>query len=224
MSASDPRLERLFGAGASAFGKAFDLVPDAVGVLWAIRERSGAIVDFVTGYSNPAMARMIGVPIERSIGRRLLEEAPDFTEDETYRRMRAVLETGQPHVVEFSVGSGDGPIGRVRGVFVHRAIPFGGDGVLNLVTDLTERRRMEQELRDYAKVAAHDRREPIMAAVYFTELLARTLADGRTAKNERLLEDVRRTTRERAASSTACSSKPALARAWRRARSTPPSS
>ena len=54
MSPSDPRLERLFGDGAGAFRSAFDLVPDAVGVLWAIRERSGAIVDFVTGYSNPA--------------------------------------------------------------------------------------------------------------------------------------------------------------------------
>jgi signal transduction histidine kinase len=78
--------------------------------------------------------------------------------------MRGVLETGQADVVEVSVASGDGPIGRVRGVFVHRAIPFGGDGVLNLVTDVTERRRMEDELRDYANVAAHDPREPIMAA------------------------------------------------------------
>jgi hypothetical protein len=58
---------------------------------------------------------MIGVPIEASIGRRVLEEAPGFTEDETYRRMGGVLETGQPDVVEVSVASGDGPIGRVRG-------------------------------------------------------------------------------------------------------------
>jgi PAS domain S-box-containing protein len=193
MGPSDPRLERLFGDGASAFRKAFDLVPDAVGVLWAIRDRSGAIVDCVTGYSNPAMARMIGVSVEASIGRRLLQEAPDFSEDETYRRMRGVLETGQPDLVEVSIQSGDGPIGRVRGVFVHRAIPFGDEGVLNLVTDVTERRRMEEELRDYAKVAAHDLREPIMAAGYFTELLARRLEDGRSARNEELLESVRRT-------------------------------
>ena len=122
------------------------------------------IADFVTGYSNPAMARMIGVPIEASIGRRLLEDAPEFSQDETYQRMRGVLETGQPEVVEVSMASGEGPIGRVRGVFVHRAIPFGADGVLNLVTDVTEQRRMEDELRNYAKVAAHDLREPIMAA------------------------------------------------------------
>ena len=184
----------------------------------------GAIADFVTGYSNPAMARMIGVPIEASIGRRLLEEAPDFSEDETYRRMRSVLETGQPEVVEVSVASGDGPIGRVRGVFVHRAIPFGADGVLNLVTDVTEQRRMEDELRNYAKVAAHDLREPIMAAGYFIELLARRLADGRTAENEQLLERVRRTHARARSLVDGCSSTPAPARASPRTRSTPPSS
>jgi hypothetical protein len=74
-----------------------------VGVLWAIRDPAGAITDFETGYSNPAMARMIGVQTEASMGRRLLAEAPEY-----------------------------------------------------LVSDITEQRRMEEELRDYAKVAAHD--------------------------------------------------------------------
>jgi light-regulated signal transduction histidine kinase (bacteriophytochrome) len=89
------------------------------------------------------------------------------------------------------VEAGDGPIGRVRGVFLHRAIPFGPDGVMNLVTDVTEQRRMEDELRNYAKVAAHDLREPIMAAGYFTELLARRIEHGRTAENEELIERMR---------------------------------
>jgi signal transduction histidine kinase len=191
MSASDARLERLFGDGATAFRAAFDLVPDPVGLLWAIRDRSGAVADFLTGYSNPAMARMIGVPIEASIGRRLLADAPEFSQDEAYQRMRGVLESGRPEVVEVSAEAGDGPIGRVRGVFLHRAIPFGADGVMNLVTDVTEQRRMEDELRNYAKVAAHDLREPIMAAGYFVELLARRIEHGRTAENEELIESVR---------------------------------
>jgi signal transduction histidine kinase len=191
MSAPDARLERLFGDGATAFRAAFDLVPDPVGLLWAIRDRSGAVADFLTGYSNPAMARMIGVPIEASIGRRLLADAPEFSQDEAYQRMRGVLESGRPEVVEVSAEAGDGPIGRVRGVFLHRAIPFGADGVMNLVTDVTEQRRMEDELRNYAKVAAHDLREPIMAAGYFIELLARRIEHGRTAENEELIESVR---------------------------------
>jgi signal transduction histidine kinase len=92
ISLPDSRLERLLGDGATAFREAFDLVPDPVGVLWAIRDRDGAISDFETGYSNPAMARMIGVRTEASMGRRLLEEAPDFAQDETFARMRGVLE------------------------------------------------------------------------------------------------------------------------------------
>jgi hypothetical protein len=110
-------------------------VPDPVGVLWAIRERTGAVTDFETGCSNPALALMIGVPREVSLGRRLLAESPDFAGDETYTRMRGVLDNGRPSVVEVAVSAGDGPIGRVRGVCLHRAIPFGTDGVLNLVTD-----------------------------------------------------------------------------------------
>jgi signal transduction histidine kinase len=193
MGPPDARLERLFGDGATAFRAAFDLVPDPVGVLWAIRDADGAIADFETGYSNPAMALMIGVPTEASMGRRLVEEAPGFGEDETFTRMRGVLESGRPEVVEVTVSSGDGPIGRVRGVFLHRAIPFGADGVLNLVTDVTEQRQMEDELRNYAKVAAHDLREPIMAAGYFLELLDRRLADGRTPENDELLQRVHQT-------------------------------
>jgi signal transduction histidine kinase len=192
-SVPDSRLERLFGDGATAFREAFDLVPDPVGVLWAIRDPGGAITDFETGYSNPAMARMIGVRTEASMGRRLLEEAPEFAQDETFTRMRGVLESGRPEVVEVAVASGDGPIGRVRGVCLHRAIPFGADGVLNLVTDVTEQRRMEDELREYAKVAAHDLREPIMAAGFFVQLLDRRLSQGRTPENEELLERVQQT-------------------------------
>jgi signal transduction histidine kinase len=193
MSLPDARLERLLGDGATAFREAFDLVLDPVGVLWAIRDRDGAISDFETGYSNPAMARMIGVRTEASMGRRLLEEAPDFAQDETFARMRGVLESGRPEVVEVSVASGDGPIGRVRGVFLHRAIPFGAHAVLNLVTDVTEQRRMEDELREYAKVAAHDLREPIMAAGFFVQLLDQRLSEGRTPQNEELIERVHQT-------------------------------
>ena len=190
---SDARLEQLFGNGTTAFRTAFDLVPDPVGVLWAIRNRDGAIADFETGWSNHAMGHMIGVPIEVSMGRRLVEEAPEFGEDETFVRMRRVLVSGRPEVVEVAVASGEGPIGRVRGVFLHRVIPFGPAGVLNLVTDVTDERRMEDELRNYAKAAAHDLREPLMAARTFVQLLDRNLAEGRTPENEQLLERVYRT-------------------------------
>lgn len=77
----------------------------------------------------------------------------------------------------------------MRGVFVHRALPFGADGVLNLVTDITEQRRLQTELAQYANVTAHDLREPLTTIALFVEQLSRRLDPG----NERLLELLRRT-------------------------------
>ena len=175
------------------FRASLDLLPDPVGVLWALRDEAGAVIDFETGYANPAMDRMLGVSIERSFGRRLLEEAPAFGDDETFKRMRGVVETGTPAVVESVVESRAGPIARVAGVFVHRAIPFGPDAVMNVITDITAQRRLETELERYAKVAAHDLREPLMAIGLFVEQLAAGLERGRDERNERLLELLRRT-------------------------------
>ena len=111
----DARLDQLLGTGAAAFRASFDLVPDPIGVLWALRDTAGAVIDFETGYSNPAMDRMLGVSLERSFGRRLLEETPGFGDDETFKRMRGVVETGTPAVVESAVESRPGPIARVAG-------------------------------------------------------------------------------------------------------------
>jgi PAS domain-containing protein len=69
MRHADARLDELLGTGASAFRATFDLVPDPVGVLWAVRDAAGAVLDFETGYANPAMARMFGVSIEQAAQR-----------------------------------------------------------------------------------------------------------------------------------------------------------
>src|SRR5215218_8814835 len=193
MRPADPRLDQLLGTGAATFRATVDLVPDPVGVLWAVRDPAGTVVDFETGYSNPAMDRMLGVSIERSFGRRLLEETPAFGADDTFKRMRGVIDTGAPAVAETVTKSREGPIAPLAGVFVHRAIPFGPDAVMNLVTDITSQRRLETELERYAKVAAHDIREPLMAIGLFVEQLAARLERGRDADNERLVELLRRT-------------------------------
>jgi signal transduction histidine kinase len=55
----------------------------------------------------------------------------------------------------------------MRGVDIHRALPFGADAVISLVSDITEQRRLEAELEQYASAAAHDLREPILAVGFF---------------------------------------------------------
>ena len=63
---ADVRLDQLLGPGAAVLRASLDHLPDPVGVLWALRDAGGAVIDFETGYANPAMDRMLGVSIERS--------------------------------------------------------------------------------------------------------------------------------------------------------------
>jgi signal transduction histidine kinase len=192
MRVADARLDQLLGAGAAAFRASFDLFPDPVGVLWSVRDASGAVIDFETGYANPAMGRMFGVSIEQAPGRRLLEETPGFGDDETFNTLRGVVETGTPAVVE-TVVDREGPIGPLSGVFLYRAVPFGPDAVMSLVTNITGQRRLEAELERYAQVAAHDLREPLTAIAMFVEQLAAGLERGRDERNMGLVKLLRRT-------------------------------
>jgi signal transduction histidine kinase len=189
----DRRLERLLGPGAAVLTATLDLLPDPVGLLWAIRDDAGAVTDFETGYGNPAMDRAIGVPMEQAFGRRLIGEVPGFREDEAFKRMRGVVETGTPAVVETTVESTVAPIASMTGVFLHRALPLGRDAVLNIVTDVTAERRLEAELERFAKVAAHDLREPLTAMGLFIGQLAHRLERGRDQTNEELVDLLRRT-------------------------------
>jgi signal transduction histidine kinase len=60
----DPKLVELLGAqGAAQFRALLDGFPEAVGVLWAVRDDDGRIVDFTFGYGNPSMLRSFRVPL-----------------------------------------------------------------------------------------------------------------------------------------------------------------
>jgi nitrogen-specific signal transduction histidine kinase len=50
------------------------------------------------------MVRLFGVSIEESLGRRLAEESPAFAREPVFDRMRGVVDTGVPVLVESVVG------------------------------------------------------------------------------------------------------------------------
>jgi signal transduction histidine kinase len=77
----------------------------------------------------------------------------------------------------------------VSGVWVHTVLPF-GSGLLSVAFDVSEERRRENELRDFAAVAAHDLREPLLGVHVMASLLSRRGALGVEEREMvRLLDD-----------------------------------
>src|SRR6185312_13111400 len=140
--------------------------------MWPIRDASGAIVDFVLGYTNPSAERLMGVPLGREVGTRMREAMPGLIEMGMYDRLVRAIETGEAESVEVELDTMWRDTINVRGVWVNSIMPF-GDGVLSAAFDVTEERRREHELREFAAVAAHDLREPLIGVHLMAGLLRR---------------------------------------------------
>ena len=168
----DPKLvELLGGPGATGFRALFDSFPEAVGVLWALRDADGRIVDFTFGYGNPSILRAFRLTPATKDRYTLLEALPRMRGTRAFETYVRVCESGEPwvHEVTYDTPFGDG---YMLGTFVQRTAKL-GDGLVNFLTDVTAQRRMEGELRSYANVVAHDLNEPIAGIALLVGLLER---------------------------------------------------
>jgi signal transduction histidine kinase len=184
----DAKLVDLLGAqGAAQFRALFDGFPEAVGILWAVRHDDGRIVDFTFGYGNPSMLRAFRVPPTMRGRYTLLEALPRVRGSRVFDAFIGVCESGEPWVHEITY---DMPFGEgyVLGTFVHRSAKL-GDGLVNFLTDVTEQRRMEAELRSYADVVAHDLSEPIAGIELLVRLLERRAEEPPSAEVLRRLRE-----------------------------------
>ena len=172
----DPKLVEVLGAqGAAEFRAMLDGFPEAVGVLWAMRDHEGRIVDFSFGYGNPSILRAFRLPAATHNRYTLLEALPPMRGSRAFDAYIRVCETGEPwvHEVTYDTPFGDG---YMLGTWVQRSAKL-GDGLVNFLTDVTEQRRMEVELRSYADVVAHDLSEPIAGIAMLVGLLERRAAE-----------------------------------------------
>jgi PAS domain S-box-containing protein len=124
-----------------ALDEAFDLFPDGLSVLTAVRDDEGTIVDFLAIYANAALARISGMRIDEIVDHRLLDFVPAFRDTGPFEAYREVVEAGAPWQMEIEF---DGLVGgaRVSGVFEMRAVKL-GDGILVTYRDMTDLRRAE---------------------------------------------------------------------------------
>jgi signal transduction histidine kinase len=168
----DPKLVALLGEqGAERFRALFEAFPEAVGVLWPVRDADGRVVDFEFGYGNLSMLRRFRIPPETHDRYTLLEALPQMRGSRAFDAYVQVCESGQPLVNEVTYDTPFGD-GYMLGTFVHRAVKL-GDGLMVFLSDMTEQRRMEEELRGYADVVAHDLREPLAGITLLVNLLQR---------------------------------------------------
>jgi signal transduction histidine kinase len=157
---ADESLVALLGdQGAAEFRALFDAFPDPVGVLWALRGEDGAIVDFAFGYGNLAMLSGFRLTAATPDRYTLLEALPAMRGSHAFDEHVRVCQTGVPwvHEVTYDTPFADG---YMLGTFVQRVAKL-GDGLMVVLVDVTDQRRMEAELQGYANLVAHDLSEPL---------------------------------------------------------------
>lgn len=166
----DPQLVALLGEqGAAGFRALFETFPEAVGVLWALRDPAGEIADFAFGYGNLAMLRSFRLPASMRDRYTLLEALPRMRGSRAFASYVEVCGTGVPWVDEITYDTPFGD-GYMLGTFIQRTMKL-GDGLIVFLTDVTRQRRMETELVGYADVVAHDLREPLASMDLLVRLL-----------------------------------------------------
>ena len=166
----DDNLVALLGElGAAEFRALFDAFPDPVGILWALRGEDGAIVDFAFGYGNLAMLSGFRLTAATPDRYTLLEALPAMRGSQAFDEHVRVCETGVPwvHEVTYDTPFADG---YMLGTFVQRVAKL-GDGLMVVLVDVTDQRRMEAELQAYANLVAHDLSEPLASMQLLVTLL-----------------------------------------------------
>ena len=168
----DPKLAALLGEqGAKGFRALLESFPEAVGVLWAIRDEGGRIVDFAFGYGNPSIMRSFRLVASMQDRYTLLDALPQMRGSAAFDAYVRVCDDGEPWVQEITYDTPFGD-GYMLGTFIQRTARL-GDGLVVFLTDVTDQRRMEAELRSFADVVAHDLREPVSGITHLVTLLER---------------------------------------------------
>src|SRR3954453_13310794 len=170
MTPRDPRFDDRLGAAAPLIRAIFDALPIGISVMWPVRDAARTVTDFTLGYANATAARLLGVPLDGEIGTRLREAMPGLVAMGQFDRFARVADTGRPDTEELVIDTLWRDVVQVSGVWANTVLPF-GEGVLSVSFDVTDERRRQRELRDFAAVAAHDLREPLVAINLMTTVL-----------------------------------------------------
>jgi signal transduction histidine kinase/ActR/RegA family two-component response regulator len=168
-----------------------------VGVnVWCLQDRDD-LRSFKLISTNPAAAHSLGVRTEDILGKRMDEAFPHMLETDLPEQYREVLLSGEGR----DLGEVREPLGgtAVAGIFSAKVFPLPGDCVGVAFENITERRRLEEQLRQSQRLEAigslaggiaHDFNNLLTVILGQSELLLRRTASDAPALKR--LEEIRK--------------------------------
>jgi PAS domain S-box-containing protein len=124
------------------FRSTVDTLLDAFGVLAAVRDEQGTIVDLRVEYANPAACQLFRRQFAELVGQRLLGILPSLVPLGIFGKLVHTVETGQPLIHRQPWFEEDA----LAGAFEIRAAKL-GDGIAVTLLDVTAKVAAERQLR-----------------------------------------------------------------------------
>jgi PAS domain S-box-containing protein len=136
------RLSESAHASEERFRSTVDVLLDASGVLSAVRDESGQVVDLRAEYANPVACALFQRPLEELVGQRLLDVLPSMAPVGMFAKLVHTIETGEP--TDYQVPRFEEDV--LTGAFEVRGAKL-GDGIMVTLRDVTTRMNAERQLR-----------------------------------------------------------------------------
>jgi PAS domain S-box-containing protein len=133
--------------------KATDVFQDCFAIYNAVRDPDGEPIDFVVEHVNDAACRDVGLPREVQLGRALSELRPGYLGEHLIRwHLDALAAEGPTAVENVTYGNGADGARPLLKAYDVRAAALGGGRLAVIWRDVTERKRVDQELRIHAAI------------------------------------------------------------------------
>jgi PAS domain-containing protein len=119
---------------------------DSFAIYKAVRDSTGAVIDFAVEHLNDAACADTGHTREAQVGRTLGYLDPGYLESETFEWHRKALESDGPALLDELTYERRPEGRRLAKAYELRAVPVGGDRLAVTWRDITTRRLKEDEL------------------------------------------------------------------------------